>query len=112
MQKNRLAAFSDGVLAIIITILVLELRVPHGIDLTALELVLPVFLSYVLSFIIVGIYRNNHHHLFRSTKPVSGSILWASWCAGCTWPRRADSWKTAVSLSRTSPNVRVWATKV
>jgi len=78
MQKNRLEAFSDGVLAIIITIMVLDLRVPQGTDLIALKPVLPVFLSYVLSFVIIGIYWNNHHHLFHSTKHVSGSILWTN----------------------------------
>ena len=66
MSCNRLEAFSDGVLAIIITIMVLELKVPHGADLAALKPLLPVFLSYVLSFIYVGIYWNNHHHLFHS----------------------------------------------
>jgi uncharacterized membrane protein len=78
MQKNRLEAFSDGVLAIIITIMVLELKVPHETNLAALQPILPVFLSYVLSFIYVGIYWNNHHHLFHSTKRVSGGILWAN----------------------------------
>ena len=78
MQKNRLEAFSDGVLAIIITIMVLELKVPHEVELAALKPLLPVFLSYVLSFIYVGIYWNNHHHLFHSTKDVSGGILWAN----------------------------------
>ena len=78
MEKNRLEAFSDGVLAIIITIMVLELKVPHGADLQALEPLLPVFLSYVLSFLYVGIYWNNHHHMFHSTKFVSGGILWAN----------------------------------
>src|SRR5216110_305185 len=78
MQKNRLEAFSDGVLAIIITIMVLEMKVPHGTDLAALRPVLPVFLSYVLSFIYVGIYWNNHHHLLHMTKRVSGGILWAN----------------------------------
>jgi TMEM175 potassium channel family protein len=78
MGKNRLEAFSDAVLAIIITIMVLELRVPHGADFQALEPVLPVFLSYVLSFLYVGIYWNNHHHMFHSTKHVSGGILWAN----------------------------------
>jgi uncharacterized membrane protein len=78
MEKNRLEAFSDGVLAIIITIMVLELKVPHGIELTALQPLIPVFLSYVLSFIYVGIYWNNHHHMFHSTKWVNGSILWAN----------------------------------
>jgi uncharacterized membrane protein len=78
MQKNRMEAFSDGVLAIIITIMVLELKVPHETTLAALRPVLPVFLSYVLSFIYVGIYWNNHHHLLHSTKRVSGGILWAN----------------------------------
>jgi uncharacterized membrane protein len=78
MEKNRLEAFSDGVLAIIITIMVLELKVPHGADIQALEALLPVFLSYVLSFLYVGIYWNNHHHMFQATKRVSGGILWAN----------------------------------
>src|SRR6185503_11535895 len=78
MQKNRLEAFSDGVLAIIITIMVLELKVPHGVELVALKPLLPVLLSYVLSFIYVGIYWNNHHHLFHATNHVSGGILWAN----------------------------------
>jgi len=78
MEKNRLEAFSDGVLAIIITIMVLELKVPHGADIQALEPLLPVFLSYVLSFLYVGIYWNNHHHMFQATKRVSGGILWAN----------------------------------
>ena len=78
MQKNRLEAFSDGVLAIIITIMVLELKVPHGVELVALKPLLPVLSSYVLSFIYVGIYWNNHHHLFHATNHVSGGILWAN----------------------------------
>ena len=78
MGKNRLEAFSDGVLAIIITIMVLELKVPHEADLHALEPLIPVFLSYVLSFLYVGIYWNNHHHMFHSAKHVSGGILWAN----------------------------------
>src|SRR5215471_4382215 len=78
MEKNRLEAFSDGVLAIIITIMVLDLKVPHEVELAALRPVLPVFLSYVLSFVYVGIYWNNHHHMFHSTKRVSGRILWAN----------------------------------
>src|ERR1041384_3692183 len=78
MGKNRLEAFSDGVLAIIITIMVLELKAPHASELGALKPLLPVFLSYVLSFIYVGIYWNNHHHLFHSTEHVSGGILWAN----------------------------------
>jgi uncharacterized membrane protein len=73
-----LEAFSDGVLAIIITIMVLELRVPQGSDLASLKPVLPVFLSYALSFIYVGIYWNNHHHMFQATERVTGGILWAN----------------------------------
>jgi uncharacterized membrane protein len=78
MPCNRLEAFSDGVLAIIITIMVLELKVPQGTDLRALRPLVGVFLSYVLSFIYVGIYWNNHHHLFHSVQSVSGGILWAN----------------------------------
>jgi len=78
MGKGRLEAFSDGVIAIIITIMVLELKVPHGADLAALDGLLPVFLSYVLSFVNVGIYWNNHHHLFHAVRQVSGGILWAN----------------------------------
>ncbi len=78
MPKNRLEGFSDGVLAIIITIMVLELKVPHGVELAALKPVLPVFLSYVLSFTYLGIYWNNHHHLLHATRRVSGGILWAN----------------------------------
>ena len=78
MTKGRLEAFSDGVLAIIITIMVLELKVPHGSDLHALRPMVPVFLSYVLSFVYVGIYWNNHHHLFHVTRAVSGGVMWAN----------------------------------
>jgi uncharacterized membrane protein len=78
MGTGRLEAFSDGVLAIIITIMVLELKVPHGDDLAALRPILPVFLSYVLSFIYIGIYWNNHHHMLHATQGVSGAILWAN----------------------------------
>ena len=78
MEKNRLEAFSDGVLAIIITIMVLELKVPHGVELAALAPMLPVFLSYALSFIYVGIYWNNHHHLLQTTKRVNAGVLWAN----------------------------------
>ena len=85
MEKNRLEAFSDGVLAIIITIMVLELKAPvaaaaasHPAELADLKPLLPVFLSYVLSFTYVGIYWNNHHHLFHSTRLVTGGILWAN----------------------------------
>jgi uncharacterized membrane protein len=78
MEKNRLEAFSDGVIAIIITIMVLELRPPGGVEFDRLKELLPVFLSYVLSFLYVGIYWNNHHHLFQSTRHVTGGILWAN----------------------------------
>ena len=78
MNKNRLEAFSDGVLAIIITIMVLELRPPAGVGLSDLKLLLPVFLGYVLSFIYLGIYWNNHHHMFHATRHVTGGILWAN----------------------------------
>jgi uncharacterized membrane protein len=78
MGKNRLEAFSDGVLAIIITIMVLELKAPNSVEMSALAALLPVFSSYVLSFIYIGIYWNNHHHLLQSTRRVSGSILWAN----------------------------------
>ena len=78
MTRSRLEAFSDGVIAIIITIMVLELKVPHGDDFAALKPLLPVFLNYVLSFLYVGIYWNNHHHLFQSTIHVSARILWTN----------------------------------
>jgi uncharacterized membrane protein len=78
MGKGRLEAFSDGVIAIIITIMVLELKVPHGTSFNALLPLWPVFMSYILSFVYVGIYWNNHHHLFHAVKEVSGGILWAN----------------------------------
>jgi uncharacterized membrane protein len=78
MTPERLNAFSDGVIAIIITIMVLELKVPHNSDLAALSAVLPAFLVYVLSFIVVGIYWNNHHHLLYLTDRVTGGVLWAN----------------------------------
>ena len=78
MHKGRLEAFSDGVIAIIITIMVLEIKVPHEPTLEALTQLLPVFISYVISFIYVGIYWNNHHHLFQSVKKVDGRVLWAN----------------------------------
>jgi uncharacterized membrane protein len=78
MGKGRLEAFSDGVLAIIITIMVLELKIPHGDNLAALRPLIPVFLSYVLSFIYIGIYWNNHHHLWQAVRHVNGTILWAN----------------------------------
>lgn len=78
MSKNRLEAFSDGVLAIIITIMVLELKVPHGVEFGALKPLLPIFLSYVLSFVYVAIYWNNHHHMLHMVRHVNGGILWAN----------------------------------
>ena len=78
MNKGRSEAFSDGVIAVIITIMVLEMKVPHGESIEALAPVIPVFLSYVLSFVYVGIYWNNHHHMLHVTSRVSGRILWAN----------------------------------
>jgi uncharacterized membrane protein len=78
MNKTRLEAFSDGVIAIIITIMVLELRVPHGTELATLKPLIPVFLSYVLSFIYLAIYWNNHHHMLHTSHKVNGPILWAN----------------------------------
>ncbi len=78
MSKGRMEAFSDGVIAILITIMVLELRVPAGADVFALRPLLPVFLSYVLSFVFLGIYWNNHHHLLQAAQLVNGSVLWAN----------------------------------
>jgi len=78
MHKGRLEAFSDGVLAIILTIMVLEIKVPHGADFTTLRPLLPVVLSYVLSFIYIGIYWNNHHMMLASASKVSGRVLWAN----------------------------------
>jgi TMEM175 potassium channel family protein len=78
MNKARLEAFSDGVIAIVITIMVLELEVPHGADLGALEPLVPVFLTYVLSFVYVGIYWNNHHHMLHAASRINGQVLWAN----------------------------------
>ena len=78
MTKGRIKAFSDGVLAIIITLMVLELKVPHGVDWASLTPLWPVFLSYVLSFVNVGIYWNNHHHMFHAVRHVGGWVLWAN----------------------------------
>ncbi len=89
MTKGRMEAFSDGVFAVIITIMVLEMKSPHGTDLAALQSLLPVFFSYVLSFVYVGIYWNNHHHLLQAAKHVTGGILWANLhcCFGYRRPR-------------------------
>jgi uncharacterized membrane protein len=78
MSKGRLEAFSDGVIAIIITIMVLELKVPHGADLAALRPLLPVFVTYVISFVFVAIYWNNHHHMLQASERINGTILWAN----------------------------------
>ena len=78
MGKSRLEAFSDGVIAIIITIMVLELKVPHGEDVETLAPLIPVFLSYVLSFVYLGIYWNNHHHMLHAVQRVTGAMLWAN----------------------------------
>ncbi|HUM08489.1 MAG TPA: TMEM175 family protein [Acidocella sp.] len=78
MQKDRLAAFSDGVIAVIITIMVLDLKIPHDPSLNALKAVFPTFVSYILSFIYVAIYWNNHHHFFHLVTRVNGAILWAN----------------------------------
>ena len=107
MNKGRLEAFSDGVIAIIITIMVLEMKVPHGADLAALRPLLPVFLSYVLSFVNVGIYWNNHHHLLHAARHVSGGVLWANllllfwlslfpFCTGWMGENHFDSLPTAL----------------
>ncbi|MEO6219276.1 MAG: TMEM175 family protein, partial [Ginsengibacter sp.] len=78
MTTSRLEAFSDGVLAIILTIMVLELKVPHGDDLNSLKSIIPAFIGYILSFIYIGIYWNNHHHLMQSVEHVNGKVLWAN----------------------------------
>ncbi|PYT00841.1 MAG: hypothetical protein DMF63_05925 [Acidobacteria bacterium] len=78
MNSTRLEAFSDAVIAILMTIMVLELKIPHGTDLEAITPLLPIFLTYLLSFIYLGIYWNNHHHMFQATKSVNGKVLWAN----------------------------------
>ncbi len=78
MDKGRLEAFSDGVIAILITIMILELKIPHGTDWEALRPLVPVFLTYVLSFVFLGIYWNNHHHMLQATEQVNGKVLWAN----------------------------------
>jgi uncharacterized membrane protein len=96
MGKDRLAAFSDGVIAIIITIMVLELHVPHGSDWSMLTAIAPSFLTYVLSFIYVGIYWNNHHHLLHTVTRVDGLILWSG---SQSFRRRRPGWGK-ISLPR------------
>ena len=107
MSKGRLEAFSDGVIAILITIMVLELKPPHGSDISALREVLPSFLSYVLSFVFLGIYWNNHHHMLNVTERVNGAVLWANlhllfWLSlipfGTAWvgQNHRDAWPTAL----------------
>ena len=78
MTKSRLEAFSDGVLAILITILVLELKIPHGADFESIRPLIPVFFTYVLSFIYLGIYWNNHHHMFHAASHINGKVMWAN----------------------------------
>ena len=78
MNKGRLEAFSDGVIAILITIMVLELKVPAGVDFSALRPLVPVFLTYILSFVVLGIYWNNHHHMLSTASHINGKILWAN----------------------------------
>ena len=78
MSKNRMETFFDGVVAIIITIMVLEMKVPHGVGIEALAPLVPILLSYVLSFVYLGIYWNNHHHMMHASRNVTGSILWAN----------------------------------
>jgi len=107
MSKNRMEAFSDGVIAILITIMVLELKVPYGVDAAALLPLAPVFMSYVLSFVFLGIYWNNHHHLLQAINYVDGRVLWANmhllfWLSlvpfvtGWTGENRFAPWPVAV----------------
>ena len=78
MTSTRLEAFSDAVIAILMTIMVLELKIPHGTDLSALQPLLPIFLTYIVTFIYLGIYWNNHHHMLQATESVNGKVLWAN----------------------------------
>ena len=78
MSKGRLEAFSDGVIAIVITIMILELKIPHGEDLAALRAVVPPLVTYMLSFVFLGIYWNNHHHMLQATERINGTVLWAN----------------------------------
>ena len=107
MTKDRLEAFTDGVMAVIITIMVLELKAPHGADLAALQPLMPVFLTYVLSFVYLGIHWNNHHHMLHATDRINGGILWANlhllfWLSlvpfATSWmgENHFSSWPTAV----------------
>ena len=100
MTKGRLEAFSDGVIAIIITIMVLEMKVPHGEELAALKPLIPVLLSYVLSFAFVGIYWNNHHHMLHASQRVNGPVLGpiSICCSGCRWCRLSRvGWAKTIS---------------
>jgi len=103
MSKNRLEAFSDGVFAAIITIMVLDMKVPQGTDLHALKSVVPVFLCYVLSYVYVGIYWNNHHHLLHASERVSGGILWAHHVQTGRETRSYGSPTRLLDASRISP---------
>lgn len=107
IPKSRMEAFSDGVIAIVITIMVLEMKVPHGSDLMSLRPIIPVFFSYLLSFIYLGIYWNNHHHLLHAAKQINGKIMWANlhllfWLSlipfvtGWLGENHHDSWPTAL----------------
>ncbi len=105
MGKGRLEAFSDGVIAIIITIMVLELKVPHGDDLNSLKPIFPVFLSYILSFVNVGIYWNNHHHMMFTVQHVNGRVLWANihllfWLIAYSIHYRMDGRKPFYNMAR------------
>jgi uncharacterized membrane protein len=127
MGPGRLEAFSDGVFAIIITIMVLELKVPHGEDLAALAVLWPVFLSYILSFVYVGIYWNNHHHLIHAVHKVSGPVMWANlhllfwlslfpFCTGWTGENHFSTTPVAVYgvvllMAAVSYTMLVWAIK-
>ena len=83
MTKTRLEAFSDGVIAILITIMVLELRIPHGDGLDSISPLWPVFVTYILSFVNLGIYWNNHHHMLQATKSIDGRVMWANLTSCC-----------------------------
>ena len=104
MPKARLEAFSDGVIAVIITIMVLEMKVPHGADLASLAPLWPVFLAYVLSYVYVGIYWNNHHHLMHAVQRINGSVLGANSRARCTATSRASSRSRPVRSRFRSPS--------